>query len=106
MSSEFERMRQGKLYNSFDDDLVKLRLETRKLTLKYNQLEPDDTINRQAILKEIFKECSNCDTAYFEPNIRIEYGNNIVFGKNFYMNFDCMLSISVSVLMSIMFFRR
>lgn len=89
--SEYENMREGKLYNSSDPDLVNRRLRVRDLANKYNALSAYDMEGRTTLLKEIFPLESNVKTAFFEPNIRVEYGTNVKFGKNFYMNYDCML---------------
>ena len=89
--NEFERMREGKLYNSSDPDLVKRRLKVRDLVNQYNALSAYDMEGRTNLLKEIFPLENNVKSAFFEPNIRVEYGTNVSFGKNFYMNYDCML---------------
>ena len=88
---EYERMREGKLYNSSDPDLVKRRLRVRDLVNQYNALSAYDMEGRMNLLKEIFPLENNVKSAFFEPNIRVEYGTNVSFGKNFYMNYDCML---------------
>ncbi len=89
--NEYEKMRKGRLYNSSDPDLVSRRLKVRDLVNKYNALSAYDMENRRILLKEIFPLEKNVDSCFFEPNIRVEYGTNVSFGKNFYMNYDCML---------------
>ncbi|CAG7786545.1 unnamed protein product, partial [Allacma fusca] len=42
------------------------------------------------ILKEMFSPEST-DKIYIEPNFRCDYGVNITFGENAYMNFDCCI---------------
>ena len=91
MKSEFEKMINGELYNSIDPDLVNKRLKVRDLAMRFNALSPFDLDKKRELTKQIFINSKNIDTAYFEPNIRVEYGENITFGKDFYMNFDCML---------------
>lgn len=91
MKSEFEKMINGELYNSIDPDLVNKRLKVRDLAMRFNALSPFDLDKKRELMKQIFINSKNIDTAYFEPNIRVEYGENITFGKDFYMNFDCML---------------
>ncbi len=91
MNSEFEKMINGELYNSIDPDLVNKRLKVRDLAMRFNALSPFDLDKKRELMKQIFINSKNIDTAYFEPNIRVEYGENITFGKDFYMNFDCML---------------
>lgn len=89
--NEYEKMREGRLYNSSDPDLVSRRLKVRDLANKYNALSAYDMENRRILLKEIFPLEKNVDSCFFEPNIRVEYGTNVSFGKNFYMNYDCIL---------------
>ena len=91
MKTEFDLMVNGKLYNSFNSDLEELRVKARDLVLKYNNSSPYEVELRKILLKEIFSNEKNVDTAFFEPSIRVEYGFNMRFGKNFYMNFDCVL---------------
>lgn len=91
MKSEFEKMINGELYNSSDPDLFNKRLKVRDLVMRFNALSPFDLDKKRELMKQIFVNSRNVDSAYFEPNIRVEYGENITFGKDFYMNFDCML---------------
>ena len=91
MKTEFEKMVNGELYNSSDPDLVNRRLKTRDLALKFNALSPFEIEEKRELLRKIFINCKNVDSAYLEPNLRVEYGENVLFGKDFYMNFDCML---------------
>ena len=89
--SEFENMRDGLLYNSSDQDLIDRRLRARTLAKEFNELPPDKFKEKNEVLKRLFLNSHNVDSCYFEPNIRVEYGENVSFGKNFYMNYDCML---------------
>ena len=91
MKSEFEKMINGELYNSSDPDLFNKRLKVRDLVMRFNALSPFDLDKKRELMKQIFVNSRNVDSAYFEPNIRVEYGENITFGKDFYMNFDCIL---------------
>ena len=89
--SEFENMRDGLLYNSSDQDLIDRRLRARTLAKEFNELPPDKFKEKNEVLKRLFLNSHNVDSCYFESNIRVEYGENVSFGKNFYMNYDCML---------------
>ena len=91
MKSEFEKMINGELYNSSDPDLFNKRIKVRDLVMRFNALSPFGLDKKRELMKQIFVNSRNVDSAYFEPNIRVEYGENITFGKDFYMNFDCML---------------
>lgn len=88
MKTEKEKMLNSELYNAADSELIKERLNARKLTRLYNQsLETEET-NRTELLKELFG--STGKSLYIEPSFRCDYGYNIHVGENFYANFDCV----------------
>lgn len=81
-------MLHGERYHAGDPELVKDRLNARRLTRLFNQsLETDDT-QRSELLKEMFG--STGKNLYIEPAFRCDYGFNIHVGENFYANFDCV----------------
>lgn len=86
--SEKEKMVSGELYFAADPELVKERLNARRLTRLYNEsLETDDD-RRKEIIRELFGSTGN--QYYIEPSFRCDYGYNIHVGENFYANFDCV----------------
>ncbi|AKG34819.1 maltose acetyltransferase domain-containing protein [Paenibacillus durus] len=86
--SEKEKMLNGELYQAADPELVKDRLNARRLTRLYNQsLETDDE-HRTELLRELFGSTGN--HYYIEPSFRCDYGYNIHVGENFYANYDCV----------------
>lgn len=86
--TEKEKMLAGELYNAADPQLVRERLNARRLTRLFNQtLETDDKTSTE-LLKELFG--STGSTLYIEPTFRCDYGYNIHVGENFYANFDCV----------------
>ena len=91
MKTEFEKMIEGKLYNSSDDKLVSLRTSARELTYQYNNTSPLEMDKRKELLRKIFVNEPNVESCFIEPTLRVEYGSNIRFGKDLYMNFDCIL---------------
>lgn len=86
--TEKEKMLSGKYYNASDKELVKDRIQARKLFYEYNNTQPDEDEKRGKILKELFKSEKEC---YIEPPFRCDYGYNVKFGKNFYVNFGCTI---------------
>ena len=83
---EYEKMVKGLIYNSSDAELMKMRERARLLTEKFNSSSIVDLKERTKILEELIpNHGKNC---YVEPNLRVEYGTNISFGDNFFMNFD------------------
>lgn len=87
--TEKEKMIAGLLYNPLDKTLLLDRVKARLLADRYNRSRAFSYYKRQRIIKKLFPHGGK--NAYFEPSIRVEYGYNVTFGKNFYMNFDCQL---------------
>lgn len=88
IKSEKEKMLNGELYQAGDQELVKDRLNARRLTRLFNQsLETEDE-SRKEILRELLG--STGTHYYIEPTFRCDYGYNIHVGENFYANFDCV----------------
>ena len=84
--TEFEKMVAGLLYNSSDEDLMRLRTEARLLTEKFNQSSVANMQERQALIDKMIP--NHGKNIYIEPSLRLEYGTNITIGDNFFMNFD------------------
>lgn len=87
--TEKEKMIAGLLYNPLDKQLVRDRLRARLLADKFNRTRAYGHRKRRRIIRSLFP--NGGEEAYFEPSIRVEYGYNTTFGKNFFMNFDCQL---------------
>ena len=87
--TEREKMCSGQLYNPTDRRLMADRLRARMLADKYNRTRAFSFLKRARIIKKLFPNGGK--NAFFEPSIRTEYGYNVTFGDNFYMNFDCQL---------------
>lgn len=87
--SQKERMIAGEFYNPNDKELILARVRARMLADRFNRTKAWNIPYRTRLIKKMFP--TGADGAFFEPNIRIEYGFNVKFGKNFYMNFDCQL---------------
>ena len=88
MKTEKQKMVNGELYIAADPELVKDRLNARRLTRIYNQTLETDGASRTQLLKELFG--STGENIYIEPTFRCDYGYNIHVGENFYANFDCV----------------
>lgn len=87
--TEFEKMTSGLLYNSSDEELVKMRTALRLLVDKYNKSSPADEEHRMQIINEMIP--NHGSNIYIEPNIRLEYGVNLKVGNNFFLNFDSVI---------------
>ena len=87
--TEKEKMINGEMYRSADDELVRDRMEARKWTRIYNQTIETDLKEREGILKQLLG--STGKNFFIEPNFICDYGYNIFVGENFYANFDCLI---------------
>jgi maltose O-acetyltransferase len=88
MKTEKEKMLAGELYHAGDAQLMKERLNARRLTRLFNESLETDENGRTALLKELFG--STGENLYIEPAFRCDYGYNIHVGENFFANFDCV----------------
>jgi maltose O-acetyltransferase len=86
--TEKEKMIAGEMYNPMDPELKADREKAHELCYNYNQLAPSQKNRKKEILRNLFNSENNC---FIEPNFRCDYGYNISFGKNLYMNFDCVI---------------
>jgi maltose O-acetyltransferase len=88
VKTEKERMLDGQFYNAMDPELMRERMNARKLTRLYNESLETDGNERTKILKQLFGTTGK--NAYIEPTFRCDYGYNIHVGENFFANFDCV----------------
>jgi len=84
--TEKEKMLRGELYQAWDPELSRERLQARKLTRLFNQTTEEE--DRASLLKELFG--STGKNIYLEPTFKCDYGYNIHVGENFFANFDCV----------------
>ena len=86
--NEKEKMLNGKLYNPKDKVLKKERIRAQKLCKEFNQIDPYNKEAQNKILKKLFKTEKECSIM---PNFFCDYGYNIEFGENFYVNHNCII---------------
>lgn len=89
MRTEKEKMIAGQLYLSGDEQLVKERINARRLTRLYNETIETEFEKRTEILQELLGTVGK--NAFIEPTFKCDYGYNIHVGDNFYANFDCVI---------------
>ncbi len=89
MKSEWEKMQDCEIYNDFDQDLFNRRVEAKKLFRAYNRTEDDETDKRSDIMQRLFKSVGK--NVWIEPDFRCEFGKNITFGDDVYINFGCVI---------------
>ena len=78
-------MSAGKLYDTSETELAKLRTRAHRLSKDYNDTYEDETEKRAEILKRL---CPNLGKGtYLQGPIQFDYGTNFFTGENCYANF-------------------
>jgi maltose O-acetyltransferase len=83
---EFEKMKQGKLYDPSDEKLTELRQKAHRLSKDYNDTYEDEIEKRQEILKELLPNSN--EKIYIQGPVQFDYGVLTTFGENCYVNFN------------------
>lgn len=82
-----EKMLLGKWYDATNQELVKQRLNAKDLYFELNQIKPSNLEKRNEIINKLL--------GYQPDNLELlspftcDYGNNIVLGKNVFINSNC-----------------
>lgn len=86
--TELERMLSGALYHPGDETLSAARERAKRLTWRYNQMDPTDWDGRTALLRELLGRLG--EDSWIEPSFRCDYGCNITLGDCVFINYDCV----------------
>ncbi len=89
MTTEREKMLAGELYRAADPELTALRARARDLLYDLNHSRDGEAYLRRRIFRELFG--AGGDTVTIEPPFYCDYGGNIRFGHNVYLNFNCVI---------------
>jgi maltose O-acetyltransferase len=87
-NSELQKMLSGELYQASDEELTAMRDNARQLLSRYNTLIGAPLEERNNILNQLLGACSTID---IQPPFFCDYGSHIFVGKNFFMNFNCVI---------------
>lgn len=87
MTTEREKMLAGEMYDPSDKELADARDRAHRLAHMYNNLEDPEA--RKELIQTIFGTVG--DEVHVEPGLRVDYGENIHVGENFYANFNSVL---------------
>lgn len=83
----YDIIHSGELYNSGDEDLVKVQLTYLEYMYDYNRTRPSEMEKREEILKKMFADIG--EGCYIEPPFHANWGGKHVhLGKNVYINFN------------------
>ena len=86
--TEQERMLAGQLYDAGNPELAAARDRAKRLTWRYNQMDPTDYAGRTALLRELLGRLG--EGSWIEPSFRCDYGTQISIGDAFFANYDCV----------------
>ncbi|GAA4336350.1 sugar O-acetyltransferase [Mucilaginibacter gynuensis] len=89
MPTELEKMLAGELYNAGDPDLIARRSAARKLFVAYNALPYENADEKKAILRKLLGGFGN--NVDIQSPFYCDYGENIYFGENVFVNFNCIM---------------
>jgi maltose O-acetyltransferase len=87
--TEKDKMIAGLPFRANDSELIKQRIAVRKLLGAYNKVGVHDFAYQVELLKQILGKAG--DGSWIEPPFYCDYGYNVQVGKDFYMNFDCII---------------
>ncbi len=82
-------MLSGELYNAFDEQLSKERLNTRLLLKQLNDSREDETEERSRILMDLLPHAG--EGLWVQPPFYCDYGSNLIIGENVFFNFNCVV---------------
>jgi len=88
MTSEKEKMLAGEPYDPMDPQLRAERRAARQLTRLFNATRPTADERRRTLLEALLG--SGGETAFIEPPVRCDYGEQIHVGEDFFANFGCV----------------
>ena len=89
MKTEKEKMLAGELYRPSDQQLIKERHRAKVLFQEFNISKEDQIEERAQLLQKLFLSTSK--KLHIEPPFYCDYGYNIRFGKNVFMNYNCCI---------------
>ena len=89
MSSEWEKMVAGELYNPLDVKIAIARQRARDLCQDLNATREEQQDQRRRILLELLG--SGGEDVWIQPPFYCDYGTNLRLGKKCYFNFNCVV---------------
>lgn len=87
--SEKENMLSGLFYNASDPELTAARQAARRLLWQYNASDPADLSKRRELAGRLFGRAG--ENLNIEPPFFCDYGGQIYFGDNVFLNFNCVI---------------
>lgn len=88
--TEKERKIAGYPYRESDEELTRERATARKYVREFNAIDGNDRIAQRIVLEKILHPECRGRKFRIKKTWRFDYGYNVLFGENFYANFDCV----------------
>ncbi|MBN9293325.1 MAG: sugar O-acetyltransferase [Flavobacteriia bacterium] len=85
MKTEWEKMLSGEWYLPLDAELSKKRYLIKKLIHEINLLSPDEHKKQKQLFQQLFQTTQK--RFWIEAPFFCDYGENIVFGEDFFANY-------------------
>lgn len=85
---EFEKMRNGLLYNPTEKEIMLKHLRALRICEKYNKTSVIRVFKQRKLLKKLIPNLPK-NIAIMTP-FHAEYGENLSIGEDFFSNFNCM----------------
>lgn len=82
-------MLSGAMYDDLSPELVEARAEAVRLSNVFNATWGQPQEARDEALRSLLRSVGS--GSMFEPVLRVEFGENITIGRNFFANFDCII---------------
>ncbi len=89
MSTEYEKMISGELYDATCADLAEKRYICREILQEYNSAKPREDEKRKLLLNKL--TAKTLQNVYIQPPFYCDYGINMELGENVFMNFNCTI---------------
>ena len=88
--TQAERMVKGLIYDTCDEEIMKMQAPFQEKLWEFNQLKPSESDKKAAYMKEMFAECG--EGCYIELPFRASWGGSRVhFGNGIYANSNLMM---------------
>ena len=89
MSTEWEKMLSGELYDPLDPELVRARNRARGLCQDLNATREEHEDERRRIVRQLLG--AGGEDVCIQPPFFCDYGTNIRLGKRCFFNFNCVV---------------
>ena len=84
--NEFEKMRNGYIFNTTLDPLPEMFLKAHNLCTDYNHTYENDSARRREIISRLMPNCH--ESVFFQGPIFCDYGTNLYIGENTFVNYN------------------